>query len=131
MAMNHGRGSLMLKEIAERQHLPAAYLEQLMSALRRADLVTATRGAKGGYVLSRHPSQIDLGQVVEALEGPIELSDCPEGAGCCGHPESCALIDLWHGAEDVLIGHLKGVTLARLAESQRDKELGSVPSYTI
>lgn len=131
MAMNHGRGSLMLKEIAQRQQLPAAYLEQLMSALKRADLVTATRGAKGGYVLSRHPSKIDLAQVVEALEGPIELSDCPEGAACCGRPESCAVIDLWHGAQEALVGHLEGVTLAQLAESQRDKELGSVPSYII
>ncbi|MEO1589867.1 MAG: Rrf2 family transcriptional regulator [Cyanobacteria bacterium J06632_22] len=56
-----------VREIAQRQNLPAPYLEKLLIALRRAGLVTAVRGSQGGYILAKAPAQISLGQILEAV----------------------------------------------------------------
>ncbi|MCL6581714.1 MAG: Rrf2 family transcriptional regulator, partial [Firmicutes bacterium] len=70
LARHHGEGPLPLKAVAEEQGIPEAYLEQLVAALRRAGLVRSVRGAQGGYVLSRSPEKITVGDVVRVLEGP-------------------------------------------------------------
>lgn len=131
LAIEYGRGPIMVKEIAEKQSLPITYLEQLMTLLRKAGLVNATRGAHGGYVLSRSPAEITVADVVEVLEGPLTLAECPSGAGCCGKPEACALNDLWANATQALVRVFEDVTLAKLVEKQREKESGAVLSYSI
>ena len=131
LAMQQGAGPLMVKDIAEQQNLPATYLEQLMVLLRKAGLVSATRGAHGGYTLSRPAAEITLAEVVEVLEGPINLTECPTGAGCCGHPESCALNDVWQQANQALIDVFANITLANLVERQREKAASAVLMYSI
>jgi len=69
-------GRPALTDIAEQEDLPRAYLEQLVISLRDADLVQSTRGAHGGYELTRPPEQIVMGQVLRALEGPIAPMIC-------------------------------------------------------
>lgn len=64
-----------VKEVAERQGIPPRFLEQIFQDLKRADLLAAKRGPKGGYTLTRDPGSIRLGDVVRALEGPIALSE--------------------------------------------------------
>ena len=128
------RGStrpVMSKEIAELQGLPATYLEQLMVLLRKANLLTATRGAHGGYVLARPASEITLLDIIEVLEGSLTLSDCPAGQACCGHPETCALQDVWEEAGQALRDALRNITLANLVERQRDKTADPVLMYSI
>jgi Rrf2 family protein len=69
----HCRGrQAQAKEIAERQAIPIRYLEEVMQELRRAGLVEAHRGPRGGYVLARPPEAITAADIVRALEGPIE-----------------------------------------------------------
>ena len=131
LALHQGEGQLMVKEIAEQQSLPPTYLEQLMSTLRKAGLVAATRGAKGGYVLARPAREITLAEVIETLEGPLELAECPNGVGCCGHPESCALNEIWQLASDTLRGVFSDITLANLAERQRTRETSKVLMFDI
>jgi len=131
LAQHQGAGPLMVKEIAEQQHLPATYLEQLMVLLRKAGLVNATRGARGGYVLSRPAAEMTLLDVIEALEGPLNLAECPDGAGCCGKPESCALNDIWNDASQALKHAFQKITLANLVERQQSKAADSVLMYTI
>lgn len=126
-----GTGPLMVKDIAELQKLPATYLEQLMVLLRKAGLVTATRGAHGGYTLARPAAEITLAEIIEVLEGPLNLTDCPNGAGCCGHPENCSLYGLWQQAGQALTDVFANVTLATLAEQQRAREAGTVLMYSI
>lgn len=98
----YGRGPVLAKEISEAEALPAAYLEQIMASLRRADLVTGTRGARGGYVLTRSPRQITMTELITALEGPIQLSECPGGTSCCDSPETCAISELFAAGEAAL-----------------------------
>lgn len=131
LALQHGTGPVMVKEIAEQQNLPPTYLEQLMVLLKKASLVNATRGAKGGYVLSRAASDITLAEIIEVLEGPLTLTDCPSGVGCCGHPETCALNDVWNTASQALIQVFQDITLANLIERQRAKESAPVLMYSI
>lgn len=131
LARDHGQGSLFLRDIAEREGLPATYLEQLMVPLRKAGLVSAIRGAKGGYTLGRHPRETTVLEVLEALEGPLTLTECPAGSGCCGRPEACALQDLFREGSEALRETFRGVTLAELAERQLVKHQGDMGSWSI
>jgi Rrf2 family iron-sulfur cluster assembly transcriptional regulator len=70
---NDGRAT-QIKDIAERQEIPPRFLEQIFQDLKRAGLVSSRRGPRGGYQLARPPSEIRLGDIVRALEGPIELA---------------------------------------------------------
>lgn len=65
-----------LKAIAEREGLPLAYLERIVALLRKAGIVESTRGARGGYLLSRDPGEIRMDEVIEALDGPIAPMSC-------------------------------------------------------
>jgi Rrf2 family protein len=127
----HGKGPTFLKDIAEAEGLPGTYLEQLMVPLRKGGIVQAVRGARGGYSLARNPAEISVLSILEALEGPLALSDCPTGSACCGHPESCTLQDLWAEGSRALVGIYGGISLAALVERQRSKATSSVSNYTI
>ena len=130
LALREGTGPVLIRTIAEDQALPVNYLEQLMSQLRKAGLATALRGPHGGFVLARPASEINIAEVVEALEGPLVLTECP-GPGCCGQPEACAVSEVWRGAADALNAALGSVTLAALADRTRAKAESSVLMYNI
>src|ERR1700693_4943839 len=87
LARHHGLGPVSLAEIADHENLPRPYLEQLVVSLRDADLVHSTRGSRGGYELTREPSQIRMGEVLRALEGPLAPMICasedPHDAAIC------------------------------------------------
>lgn len=131
LARTHGHGSTFLKEIVERENLPGTYLEQLMVPLRKAGIVQAVRGAKGGYTLSRNPAEITVLSILEALEGPLNLADCPSGSGCCGKPDTCALQELWAEGSLALNAIYRGISLAMLLERQRAKESDPAMHYCI
>ncbi|MHB9036438.1 MAG: RrF2 family transcriptional regulator [Armatimonadota bacterium] len=131
LAMHEGTDPVMTKEIGEKQNLPVTYLEQLMLTLRKAGLVNATRGAKGGYVLARNPRDIPLIEIVEALEGPLDIADCGDLPNCCPNPEACAIKDVFARANKALFDVFDEVSLAKLAEDQRDRALSHVHMYNI
>src|SRR5437899_2314356 len=94
----YGRGALSLAEIARHERLPQGYLEQLVVPLKRAGLVEGTRGAHGGYRLSRAPGQITTGEIYRALEGPFAPVECAAEdyqAGSCDLEPECASRPLW------------------------------------
>src|SRR5258708_37276434 len=73
IAYHNNGGPTQARDIARRQEVPLRYLEQIFQELRRSHLVDAKRGPRGGYFLARPPEQITLGDVVRAVQGPIEL----------------------------------------------------------
>jgi len=118
LARRWGQGSISLRAVAEQEDLPEAYLEQLVAVLRRAGLVTGKRGAGGGYMLSRDPAGITAGDVVRALEGPIEPQICTaEGQPVvnCVHEPSCGTRQVWVKLQATIAGALDKMTLAELA----------------
>lgn len=131
LAMDGGTGPVMTKEIAEKQNLPVTYLEQLMLTLRKAGLVNATRGAKGGYVLARNASAISLLEIIEVLEGPLDIADCADVPSCCLDSSACALKDIFSRANEMLHRVFEEVNLAQLAQDQIDRELSQIPMYHI
>ena len=131
LAMHLGDEPVMTKEIAERQNLPITYLEQLMLTLRKAGLVIATRGAKGGYVLARDARAIPLVEIVEALEGPLDIADCADVPNCCLDANACALKEIFAKANKALYDVFDRVSLAQLAEDQMAKESAYIPMYNI
>lgn len=119
LACRHGQGPESAREIAERRGIPARFLEQLFVALRRADLVSAVRGARGGFVLTRDPARITTLEVVEALEGPLTASVCESERGLeCGNVGSCAAAPVWARATQALREVFASTTLAELAKAQ-------------
>ncbi len=87
LARHYGAKARSLSEISQAEGLTVAYLEQLVKCLREHDLVESTRGAHGGYRLSRPPEQVCMGEVLRALEGPIAPMVCvAEGDGGLSAP---------------------------------------------
>lgn len=112
-----------LKAVAERENLPLAYLERIAALLKKAGLVEATRGAHGGYVLSKDPQEITMDQVVLALEGAIAPMDCfveeRDGRVSCSHHtdgDHCATKLLWTRVQVGVIKSLQRTTLAELVD---------------
>jgi Rrf2 family cysteine metabolism transcriptional repressor len=118
LARHHGRGPVSLAEIADHESLPRPYLEQLVVSLREANLVHSTRGARGGYELTRDPAQIRMGEVLRALEGPLAPMICasedPIHAGICQRTGFCTVNLLWVKVRDALSTALDSVCLADL-----------------
>ena len=73
LALNYGNGTMLLKEVAQSQDISVGYLEQIIPNLKAAGLINSSRGAHGGYELARPPEEINLKEIVEALEGPLSL----------------------------------------------------------
>lgn len=119
LACNYGEGPVSAREIAERRAIPPRFLEQLFVSLRRAGLVSAVRGARGGFVLSRDPAEITVLDVVEALEGPLSASLCDSAkeSGCV-KSASCAAAPVWARATAALRDVFATTSLASLAGTQ-------------
>ena len=89
-----------------------------MALLRRSDLIGGKRGARGGYVLTRPPEDITATELITALEGPIQLSECPDGPSCCGSPDTCVVNGLYRAAEMALLEVLDNRRLSDLLEER-------------
>lgn len=119
-----GSAPVALSSVAEAEILPLSYLEHLVAKLREAGLVSSTRGAHGGYRLARPAEEIDMLEVVQALEGPIIPMECfyeePEGRVLCSHEldggRACATKVLWTRVQGGVTKALAGTTLADLVE---------------
>jgi Rrf2 family iron-sulfur cluster assembly transcriptional regulator len=110
-----------VRDIAERTGLPQPYLEQILLALKGAGLVRSKRGVGGGYVLTRSPREITLGDIVSAVEGPIALGDFgePHQNGACDHEGQCVLLAVWAEVGSHMRRHLDSYTLADVAARAR------------
>ncbi len=118
LGQRYGTGPASLAEMAAAEDLPRAYLEQLVMSLRDAGLVASTRGAHGGYELTRPPAEIRMGEILRALEGPIApmicATDDPEHAIVCDRSSRCTVNVLWVRVRDAVAGALDSMTLAEL-----------------
>ncbi|MRR11608.1 Rrf2 family transcriptional regulator [bacterium] len=107
------------REISQDQEIPAKFLEQLFVGLRKAGLVTAVRGARGGFALARSPREITVLDIVEALEGPLVATVCETDRGLtCGRAGACAASAVWNKATRALRDVFETATLADLATAQ-------------
>jgi FeS assembly SUF system regulator len=101
--------------LAELTHIAAPTVSKLLKQLQRAGLVTSTRGPHGGYQLARPAAQISAAAILDALEGPVALTDCSAGHGQCEIEESCRVGRVWQRLNLAIRRALYEVTLAQLA----------------
>jgi FeS assembly SUF system regulator len=101
--------------LAELTHIAAPTVSKLLKQLQRAGLVTSTRGLHGGYQLARPAAQISAAAILDALEGPVALTDCSAGHGQCEIEESCRVGRVWQRLNLAIRRALYEVTLAQLA----------------
>ena len=131
LALLYGQGPVLLKDVASRQDIPVSYLENLMGALRMAGLVATVRGMHGGYYLARPPSEINLSQVIAALEGSMAPVECVDDPKHCSRAESCVTRDIWGKVKQAIEGVLESITLEDLARRYREKQLTVSSRYYI
>jgi Rrf2 family protein len=100
--------------IAEEQKIPPSFLAKIISQLSIAGLLHTSRGARGGVTLAREPKDITLLEVVEAIDGPIQLNECVGNTGACSFDDSCPLRPVWCEAQDELVNRLKSTNFQNM-----------------
>lgn len=124
----YGRGPVGAREVAARQQIPVKFLEQLVSAMRKAGILDSRRGAKGGFFLARPPEEITVFAAVEALEGSLNPTACVgDSASKCARSAQCAAQDVWNRAKVALRDALEDITLADLVRRQDSYDTGGSP----
>lgn len=113
---------IAIKDIAARQDISVAYLEQILSDLRRAGILRSERGAFGGYKLARDATQITALDVITALEGSIAPVQCVEDSSQCSHVNNCGTENLWRQVDSLVRGILESETIALLLEEALRQE---------
>ena len=103
-------------ELADAAGLEVPTVAKVLTPLAQAGLVEGFRGAGGGYRLVRDAADISLVEIVEAMEGPLGMTECSLHAGNCGIEQSCGVRANWRRINDVVADALRGVTLAQMAE---------------
>jgi FeS assembly SUF system regulator len=103
-------------QLAEDTQVPQPTVAKVLKALARGGVLTSHRGANGGYTLARAPAAITMLEVLRALEGPVSLTDCVDGAeGDCNVERLCPMRGNWDRVNEAISGALQSVTLADMA----------------
>lgn len=105
--------------IAEEQRIPPSFLAKIVSQLSIAGLLHTSRGARGGVTLARTPKEITLLEVIEAIDGPIQLNECIGDIGSCSFEDDCPLRPVWCDAQEDLVKKLKGTNFADLVTKKQ------------
>lgn len=121
LAMSEKSDPVFLKDIARSEEISEKYLSQIIIPLKAKGLVSTFRGAHGGYLLSRPPSQIRLREIVEPLEGDLGLVDCVKNADACGRSAECVTRDVWDEMSHLITEFLDKLTLEDLMRRYRKK----------
>ncbi len=118
LATHYGESPQLIREVARRQEISQHYLEQIIITLKAAGLVKSIRGARGGVILAKPPSQISLDEVVRVLEGSTAPVECVDDPGVCSRSDGCAMRDVWTEVKHAIDQVLRPRTLQDLVNKQ-------------
>jgi FeS assembly SUF system regulator len=119
--------------LAARTHLPEPTVAKVLKLLVKADLVKSIRGVYGGYTISNNLDFISIARVIEAIDGPITITQCADGSdNTCGHLGQCAMQGRWRGVNDTIKAALGEVKLADMMPNCISRESGNLktPVFT-
>lgn len=125
------QGPVLLKDVARRQGISEKYLGHLISPLKAAGLLSSSRGAHGGYALSKPPQEITLAEIIQALEGNLALVECVTRPNICNRGNSCVTRDIWEEMREKMMGVLESTTLQDMLERQKLKQKSQPLVYSI
>jgi Rrf2 family iron-sulfur cluster assembly transcriptional regulator len=118
LAISGGERPVTLGDISERQKISLSYLEQLFGKLRRKALVSSVRGPGGGYRLTRPTAELSVGEIILAVDEPIDATQCG-GKENCRDERKCITHDLWTDLNRHIFEYLDSVKLSDLVEKQK------------
>lgn len=110
-----------INQVARRQQISDKYLEQIVTILSRAGYVRSMRGAQGGYMLTKDPSDYTVGMILRLTEGSLAPVACIEDESCCERASACVTLDVWRQLNDAICQVVDHVTLADLVKEQLAK----------
>ena len=119
LAEHYDKGPIRLGEIAKRQDISVKYLEQLIIPLKQGNFIRSVRGPKGGHMLTRPPEEISVGQIVTALEGGTELTDCVGNPDECRRSGGCLTRCIWKDVSKTIYDQLHSITLSAILEMEK------------
>jgi len=131
LAIHYGKGPVFLKDIAERQEISEKYLGHLISPLKAAGFVASTRGAHGGYFLSKVPSEITMEEIIKVTEGDLAIVGCVDTPKTCHRISLCVTRDIWKELSDKITNVLQSVTLQDMVDRYNKKQKLQPLSYSI
>ena len=114
LSRQNGGERAATSHIAQEQHIPPSFLAKIISQLSIAGLLHTSRGARGGVTLARAPKDITLLEVIEAIDGPIQLNECVGDNGLCTFDDDCPLKPVWCEAQEDLVTRLRDTNFADL-----------------
>lgn len=117
--------------LAERSRLELTTVSKVLKLLAQAEVVSSFRGVNGGYQLARAAQDINLFEVVQAIEGPLSLTECSSEHGRCEYQASCGVSPHWRQINDIVSEALRQVSLAQLLTPARLLTDGAIPSPAI
>jgi len=118
LARCHGDGPVLMQALAERERVSRKYLHVLLASLQGAGLVRGTRGAGGGFQLTRPPAEIRLDEILRAVEGPLSLVDCVASPRTCDRSTCCTARQVWQRLSTAIEQVLSSVTLQELIDME-------------
>ena len=118
LALQSGTEPVLIKDISKRQEVSDLYLQQLFNRLKTAGLVRSTRGPKGGFMLTKPPSQISLADILQAMEGSTAPVECVDNATFCSRADSCVTRKVWAEIKKAMDGVLESTTLQDLVKQE-------------
>jgi FeS assembly SUF system regulator len=116
---NEPERRLTATEVAERTRLSVTTVSKLLKILQRGELVSSTRGSLGGYQLALNPQEISAASILDALEGPLALTECSGNHSACGIENTCSVGNAWQRVNAAIRRALEDVSLAQLAGLER------------
>lgn len=121
-ALRYGQGPTLLKEVSKAQDISQKYLNQLIIPLKVAGLIGSTRGAHGGYFLAKPPEEIKLGEIIVAVEGPIDFVECVCNPDICPRYDGCVTQEIWEELSIKCLETLNSYTLKDLVDRHYEKQ---------
>ena len=124
LAVQCGDGPVRLRTLAKNQAIPLRYLAGIVRDLRRTGLIRSMRGAHGGYLLVRSPTEIRLSDIVQCLEGSVSPVPCVDDPEVCTRHAECVTREVWAKVNDAILGVLRSMTLQEMVERAAEKKAG-------
>lgn len=127
LAQHSDQGLVALKDIASRQEISQKYLEQIVTQMSKAGFLKGVRGPQGGYRLSRDPKDVNVAEILEAIEGSLAPVTClGNETNECDRCGCCSTLELWKGLYEAVMNYLTAITLQDLVDRANESTIGPI-----
>ena len=122
LALRYGKGPILVRDISSTQEISLTYLCHLLIPLKVANLISSTRGAHGGYFLSKPPKDIKLSQIITAVEGSVSPVECVDNPNICKRHNYCVFTEVLAEIGDKYLEILESYSLQDMVDRYKVKQ---------